>query len=187
MAPGAAQKLPPPPTGDQLVSWSQLYRYMDNPFDVMLFSLAVAGSLGSGACKPGSPQARARAHLLQQCRAAALARGSALPHHAVEAQTARSRGSGNLAAGTAVVPATDSRSGRLAASLAPADAARRSRQAHSGPYPRSSSVSPTFASAALGCFATARLRGLACTPHSTTTPPRDAPPQYAAAASSLRC
>ena len=49
--PGAAQKLPPPPKGDQLVSWSQLYRYMDNPFDVMLFTLAVAGSFGSGARK----------------------------------------------------------------------------------------------------------------------------------------
>ena len=42
-------KPPPPPLGDQLVSWSQLYRYLDNPFDVMLFTLAVLGCLGSGA------------------------------------------------------------------------------------------------------------------------------------------
>ena len=44
-----AVKLPPPPSGDQLVSWAQLYRYMDNPFDILLFSLAVLGCLGSGA------------------------------------------------------------------------------------------------------------------------------------------
>ena len=44
-----APKPPPPPSGADLVSWSQLYRYLDNPFDVMLFTLAVLGCLGSGA------------------------------------------------------------------------------------------------------------------------------------------
>ena len=118
MAPPGAQKPPPPPKGDQLVSWSQLYRYMDNPFDVMLFTLAVAGSFGSGARKPESPSlgTRTSAPSASRRRAAALARGSALPRHAVDAQTARSCGCGNLAAGTAVVPATDC---ALVASLPP--------------------------------------------------------------------
>ena len=91
-------------------------------------------------------------------RAASVARGSAPPRHAAAAQTARLRAWSSRAAGTAVGPKTDSRSGRLAAPAAPADALRPSRQAHSGPYPRSFSVSPSSASAAVGRFAAARLR-----------------------------
>ena len=81
MAPGAVQKPPPPPTGDQLVSWSQLYRYMDNPVDVMLFSLAIAGSLGSGA----RSEAGTRVAVPSAFAAAAAAHGSALPRHAADA------------------------------------------------------------------------------------------------------
>jgi hypothetical protein len=60
----AGAKAPPPPSGDELVSWSQLYRYLDNPFDVLLFTLATLGCMGSGEyqCRrvraPGHARAR---------------------------------------------------------------------------------------------------------------------------------
>ena len=74
--------LPPRPAADEMVSFRQLYRYVEG-WDWLILALAVLGSLGSGA----------RLRVADSCRAWRR-QGSVHPHPFDVARRHRARGAG---------------------------------------------------------------------------------------------